>query len=127
MVSVVVEAHGDIGTYRFWFTQTNRTRWETREPQSNETLDTTFVYGDWRVIYNAGVMYSGSPFHTPLNTGPLGVPCDYQLAMPSDDAMLGETARSCEPFMRQVFIARSAEIEDDLAFERKLYVIRKRA
>ena len=82
---------GDIGTYRFWFTQTNRTRWETREPQSNETLDTTFVYGDWRVIYNAGVMYSGSPFHTPLNTGPLGVPCDYQLAMPSDDAMLGET------------------------------------
>jgi hypothetical protein len=82
---------GSIGTYRFWFTQTNRTRWETREPQSNETLDSTFVYGDWRVIYNSGVMYSGSPFHTPLNTGPLGVPCDYQLVMPSDDAMLGET------------------------------------
>ncbi len=82
---------GAIGTYRFWFTRTNRTIWETREPQSNETLDTTFVYGDWRVIYNAGVMYSGSPFHTPLNTGPMGVPCDYQLAMPADDAFLGET------------------------------------
>ena len=82
---------GAIGTYRFWFTRTNRTIWETREPQSNETLDSTFVYGDWRVIYNAGVMYSGSPFHTPLNTGPMGVPCDYQLVMPVDDALLGET------------------------------------
>ena len=29
--------------------------------------------------------------------------------------------------MRQVFIQRNADIEDDLAFERKLYVIRKRA
>ncbi len=84
-------APGAVGTYRFWFTQTNQTRWETREPQSNEPLDATFVYGDWRVIYNAGVMYSGSPFHTPLNTGPLGVPCDYQLVMPADDPMLGET------------------------------------
>ena len=47
--------------------------------------------------------------------------------VPTHNGMLGETARSCEPFMRQVFIQRSADIADDLAFERKLYVIRKRA
>jgi glutamate synthase domain-containing protein 1 len=47
--------------------------------------------------------------------------------VPTSNAMLGETARSCEPFMRQVFIARPAGLADDLAFERKLYVIRKRA
>ena len=41
--------------------------------------------------------------------------------------MLGETARSSEPFMRQVFIGRDPAIADELAFERKLYVIRKRA
>jgi glutamate synthase (ferredoxin) len=41
--------------------------------------------------------------------------------------MLGETAKSCEPFMRQVFVGRNAEMNDALAFERKLYVIRKRA
>ena len=29
--------------------------------------------------------------------------------------------------MRQVFLARNAKLADDLAFERKLYVIRKRA
>jgi glutamate synthase domain-containing protein 2/glutamate synthase domain-containing protein 1/glutamate synthase domain-containing protein 3 len=47
--------------------------------------------------------------------------------VPTQNGMLGETARSCEPFMRQVFIQRPPEMADDLAFERKLYVIRKRA
>src|SRR5688572_9541257 len=47
--------------------------------------------------------------------------------VPTINAMLGETAKSCEPFMRQVFVGRSAEITDELSFERKLYVIRKRA
>ncbi len=47
--------------------------------------------------------------------------------VPSNSASLGDTARSCEPFIRQVFIGRNKNLADDLAFERKLYVIRKRA
>jgi glutamate synthase domain-containing protein 2/glutamate synthase domain-containing protein 1/glutamate synthase domain-containing protein 3 len=47
--------------------------------------------------------------------------------VPTSNGMLGETARSCEPFMRQVFIRSNPAITDELAFERKLYVIRKRA
>jgi glutamate synthase (ferredoxin) len=47
--------------------------------------------------------------------------------VPTDNASLGETAKSCEPCIRQVFIGRNPAITDDLAFERKLYVIRKRA
>ncbi|HWA09912.1 MAG TPA: glutamate synthase large subunit [Opitutaceae bacterium] len=43
------------------------------------------------------------------------------------NSMLGDTAKSAEPFMRQVFIGRPAGMADDMAFERKLYVIRKRA
>src|SRR5690606_11216987 len=46
--------------------------------------------------------------------------------VPTNNAPLGETAKSSEPFMRQVFISRDPSITDDLAFERKLYVIRKR-
>jgi glutamate synthase (ferredoxin) len=45
--------------------------------------------------------------------------------VPVDNSSLGETARSSEPFMRQVFIARPAG-DDDMAFERRLYVARKR-
>jgi len=47
--------------------------------------------------------------------------------VPTDNSMLGETAKSCEPMMRQVFVGRGSEPLDELAFERKLYVIRKRA
>jgi glutamate synthase (ferredoxin) len=47
--------------------------------------------------------------------------------VPTNGAPLGDTARACEPFMRQIFIGRGAGVTDDLTFERKLYVIRKRA
>ncbi|WAL62170.1 glutamate synthase large subunit [Thermocoleostomius sinensis] len=45
--------------------------------------------------------------------------------VPTDHSSLGNTAKASEPFMQQVFIQRSPEITDDVAFERKLYVIRK--
>jgi glutamate synthase domain-containing protein 2/glutamate synthase domain-containing protein 1/glutamate synthase domain-containing protein 3 len=47
--------------------------------------------------------------------------------VPTNNASLGETARASEPFIRQVFIGRDPAIKDDMEFERKLYVIRKRA
>jgi glutamate synthase (ferredoxin) len=46
--------------------------------------------------------------------------------VPTDNSSLGETAKASEPFIEQVFVQRSPGL-DDLAFERKLYVIRKRA
>ncbi|KAB2648227.1 MAG: glutamate synthase subunit alpha, partial [Verrucomicrobia bacterium] len=45
--------------------------------------------------------------------------------IPTDNSSLGATAQKSEPFMMQVFIGRNPSIKDDLAFERKLYVIRK--
>jgi glutamate synthase (ferredoxin) len=47
--------------------------------------------------------------------------------VPTDNMYLGDTAKECEPFVRQVFIGRGDAVTDDLAFERKLYVIRRRA
>jgi glutamate synthase (ferredoxin) len=47
--------------------------------------------------------------------------------LPTDNTTLGDTAKASEPAMRQVFIQRAAELKDDRAFERKLYIIRKRA
>jgi glutamate synthase (ferredoxin) len=44
----------------------------------------------------------------------------------TNNASLGRTALSCEPIIRQVFIGRNSKLQDDMAFERKLYVIRKR-
>lgn len=47
--------------------------------------------------------------------------------VPYQDDMLGKTARAAKPFVRQVFIARSKDLKADIDFERKLYVIRRRA
>ena len=47
--------------------------------------------------------------------------------VPTDNSSLGNTAKASEPFMRQVFIQRGAGCADDQAFERKLYIIRKRS
>jgi hypothetical protein len=82
---------GSIGTYRLWLTDSNIAFWTSRERNSNEGLDATFVYGNWRVVYNAETLYSGSPWHTANGpyTGPLGNTCDYEVNFPSDDLFLG--------------------------------------
>jgi len=46
--------------------------------------------------------------------------------VPTDNAAIGPTARAAEPVMRQLFVARHEAAEDDDAFERKLYVLRRR-
>ncbi len=46
--------------------------------------------------------------------------------VPTDNSTIGATARASEPIIRQVFIGRGASVADDAAFERRLYVIRKR-
>lgn len=78
-----------LGNYRLWVTEQNVARWNTREKQSNHPLDLTFVYGDVRVCYNAATLYSGSPWHTPGYSGPLGGSCDYELNLAKDDQVLG--------------------------------------
>ena len=76
-----------------------------RNATQRRRLEETFA----RVVQSEGQVYLGGR------------------TVPTDNSMLGETARASEPFMRQVFIQRGADTPDVEAFERKLYVIRKRA
>ena len=46
--------------------------------------------------------------------------------VPLDDSIIGATARETEPVIRQIFIGKDKNIDDQLGFERKLYIIRKR-
>lgn len=47
--------------------------------------------------------------------------------VPTNNEKLGKSAKEAQPFIRQIFVAKSAELNGELPFERKLYVIRKRA
>ncbi len=46
--------------------------------------------------------------------------------VPTVSTMLGLSAKATEPVIRQIFIARHESLRDPMAFERKLYVIRRR-
>ncbi|MGF1453246.1 MAG: glutamate synthase large subunit [Opitutales bacterium] len=46
--------------------------------------------------------------------------------VPVRSEILGKTSREYEPVMKQIFIGRSKTITDDLAWERKLYMIRRK-
>ena len=47
--------------------------------------------------------------------------------LPVDNHDLGQASAESEPMMKQVFIGRSADLEDEAAFERALYLIRRLA
>ncbi|MFA4888810.1 MAG: glutamate synthase large subunit [Candidatus Omnitrophota bacterium] len=46
--------------------------------------------------------------------------------LPVDNSAIGEQARKTQPVMEQVFIAKAACIKGQLAFEKKLFIIRKK-
>ena len=47
--------------------------------------------------------------------------------VPTDSSAVGPSARAVEPRFRQIFVGRAEGVPDRAAFERKLFVIRKRA
>ena len=47
--------------------------------------------------------------------------------VPVDKTTIGQTALAAIPRLIQIFIEKNPEIKDDMEFERKLYIIRKRA
>ncbi|MBT4389793.1 MAG: glutamate synthase large subunit [Nitrospina sp.] len=46
--------------------------------------------------------------------------------VPVDNTTIGVTARSAEPVIKQIFVGAGADVKDQLAFERRLYCVRKR-
>lgn len=75
-------------TYRFWMTQNNVNTWINRPSMSNERVEGTFVYGNYRAIYNISGKYSGSPYHQGFSS-PVVNSCHYSLEIPADDLLLG--------------------------------------
>ncbi|MCI0348538.1 MAG: hypothetical protein L0Z53_03855, partial [Acidobacteriales bacterium] len=76
------------GTYRQWLTAFAVNTWVNRPVLSNERIFGTFVYGNFRAIYNMGVKYAGSPYHQGFPS-PVTGGCHYSIDFPLDDILLG--------------------------------------
>ena len=78
------------GTYRLWIGDQNLRTWQRREKLSNELIDSTFVYGDFRAVYNARGRFRGSPFIRPRYDNPASSqPTAMIVVFPEDDLFLG--------------------------------------
>ena len=85
---------GSFATYHLWLTYANSNRWASRTPQlNNAQVDATFVYNNYRTVYNTLPLYAGSPWHRgQMTTGPAGANrVDYVQNFPPDDQLLGNT------------------------------------
>ncbi len=80
---------GGFGTYRLWMTQATFDFWSNREKSANDDVDTTFVYGGSRVVYNVGAHYGSSENYSTILSTPTGVLVGYNLNFPADDRFLG--------------------------------------
>lgn len=72
---------GNFGHYHMWSTAATETARGTTPDLDNMFRDATVVYGDFRVIYNAGFRDKGSPYH--------GGSGDFAVTVPLDDLLLG--------------------------------------
>ena len=80
----------EFGTYRLWIGNQNLRTWQRREKLSNELIDSTFVYGDFRAVYNARGRFRGSPFIRPGYGSPASSqPTAMIVVFPEDDLFLG--------------------------------------
>ncbi|HXJ73506.1 MAG TPA: lamin tail domain-containing protein, partial [Candidatus Dormibacteraeota bacterium] len=85
---------GSIPSYHLWCTLANIGRWDARDDLNNAPMDGTFVYNNYRVVYNARPQFAGSPWHQGQMTGgPTnnGSRVDYVCNFPEDDRFLGAT------------------------------------
>ncbi|HEY2951819.1 MAG TPA: lamin tail domain-containing protein [Verrucomicrobiae bacterium] len=84
---------GSFATYHLWITAGTSNRWYTRDNLNNAEMDGTFVYNNYRGVYNALPLFAGSPWHRgAMTTGPMGAQrVDFVMDFPSDDRMLGAT------------------------------------
>lgn len=75
-------------TYHYHMTAKKVDLWINRPSLSNERVEGTFVYGNFRAIYGIAGKYSGSPYHQGFGS-PVTDPCHYSLDIPLDDLLLG--------------------------------------
>ncbi len=77
---------GVFGAYRLWVSSTNVARWQARQTRSDEPVDATFTYDDYRTVYNATAGYRGNwrSFSDYRNAA-------YMVEFPKTERVLGDT------------------------------------
>lgn len=94
-------APGVFGNYKVWLSAANSSYWSSRPKMSNEMIDCTFVYGDFRVVHNAGIRMRGSGWIRPRFSDPFAWIASYTVKVDKADRIMGATSLNLDNLKQQ--------------------------
>lgn len=94
-------APGVFGNYKVWLNAANSRYWSDQPKMSNEMIDCTFVYGDFRVVHNAGIRMRGSGWIRPRFGDPFTWTASYVIKVDKADRVMGATSLNLDNLKQQ--------------------------
>jgi hypothetical protein len=94
-------APGVFGNYKVWVSAANSSYWSKQPKMSNEMIDCTFVYGDFRVVHNAGIRMRGSGWIRQRFGDPFTWIASYMVKVDKADPIMGATSLNLDNLQQQ--------------------------
>ncbi len=118
-------APGLFGNYKVWVNSTNSSYWSSRPKMSNEMIDCTFVYGDFRVVHNAGIRMRGSGWIRQRFSDPFDWIASYIVKVDKADRIMGSTSLNLDNLKQQDVWGRGV-LDPTFIYERMSFWIGER-
>ncbi|MBN2181745.1 MAG: lamin tail domain-containing protein [Sedimentisphaerales bacterium] len=118
-------APGVFGSYKMWVNSANGDYWSNSPKMSNEMIDGTFVYGDFRSIYNAGIRMRGSGWIRSRFGDPFTWVASYVVKVDKADRVMGATSLNLDN-LKQSDVWGRGVLDPTFLYERMSFWIGER-
>jgi len=118
-------APGVFGNYKMWINAANSNYWSDQPKMSNEMIDGTFVYGDFRVVYRAGIRMRGSGWIRSRFSNPFDWIASYVVKVDKADRLMGATSLNIDNLKQQDVWGRGV-LDSTFLFERMSFWLGER-
>ena len=118
-------APGVFGNYKVWIKAANSSYWSDQPKMSNEMIDCTFVYGDFRVVHNAGIRMRGSGWIRQRFSDPFDWIASYIVKVDKADRIIGSTSLNLDNLKQQDVWGRGV-LDPTFIYERMSFWIGER-
>ena len=113
---------GVFGNYRMWVTAECGAIWSDAPRLSNEMIEGTFVYGDFRVVYNAGIRMRGSGWIRTRFDDPFRSVPSFVVKVKKSDRVMGSTSFNLDNLQQDDVWGRGV-LDPTFLYERMSYWI----
>ncbi len=118
-------APGLFGNYKVWVDAANGSSWSKQPKMSNALTDCTFVYGDVRAVYDAGIRMRGSGWIRARFGDPFTWIASYLIRVDKSDPVMGSTSLNLDNLQQQS-VWNGSVVDPTFLRERMTYWIGER-